>query len=510
MNIFRLQRKSRRFVLIIICCLCLTVVISAAGAPVISSVTPSEAGNEMNLTLTLHGSGFEPRAKIVLTPVTLKPELLCTMDENSDEKLLVQPMDLVAIKNYLYLFDLGNTFTIVNVSDPRNPVRTGTIPLRTKGIVAAIQGHYAYVTGGAALDILDISDPANPIHAGYVSNGNSGTILREGFGIGVADNHVYIPSVLTDSLEVFDVTDRERPVFRARITNRDFGSKINNPNNIFVSGNYAYLTSAASNAFEIIDISNPRMPDHKGYLANGEGGALLTIPNSVYVKGRYAYVTSSGDNALEIIDVSDTEKPVHAGSLTNGETGAWLSGPYGVKVAGNYLFVGTDNTLEIIDITDPVRPRHKHSMYEDTSPYVHGPRNAFDIEGRYAYVTRNKVSDGYTMPYEDPKNMLDIFDIGFIPATDVTIHSQEEASCTIELPQKSVPGLYNVVITNPDGQFGVLESGFKIPEPVGSQPEPEMPIENPPETTPTARILPFSAVVGILIIAIIFRKQRKE
>ena len=493
------------FALIFFC----IVSVFAAPAPVVISVTPATAINETNISLIISGSGFEPGAEILLTPVNMSPVLLSTTVGKTEEMFLVQPMDLVALENYLYLFDLGNSFTIVNISDPYNPVRTGRISLRTKGIAVATKGHYAYITGGGALDIIDISDPAKPVPAGYVSNDNSGTILREGFGIGISGNHVFIPSVLTDSLEVFDVTDREKPVFRARITNRDFGSKINNPNNIFVSGNYAYLTSAASNAFEIIDISNPRMPDHKGFLANGEGGALLTTPSSVYVKGNYAYVTSYGNNALEIIDISNPEKPVHAASLTNGETGAWLSGPYGVKVSGNYLFVGTDHTLEMIDITDPLHPHHKFSTNNDSSPFIHGPGRAFDIRWRYAYVTRSKVGDGFNLSDIEPKNMLDIFDIGFIPATNISIYNPKNAMCSVDLSGRHA-GMYNLVVTNPDGQFGVLEGGFEIPESDDAKPGPDMPKEALPKTTPTAGSLPFSPIAGILFIGIIFRKLTRE
>jgi len=483
----------------------LTVVISAAGAPVISSVTPSEAGNEMNLTLTLHGSGFEPRAKIVLTPVNITPVLKGSIPDGSSEAFLIRPTKLIISGDYAYVTGPENHLDIINISDPAHPVHTTRMITRTNGIDMAVAGPYAYVIGGNALDIIDISNPAKPVPAGFISSDTSDSILHAAYGISVSQNHAYIVSILTNTIEVFDITDRKKPVFRSRIRSGDFGARFANPNSICVAGNRAYITSSDRNAFEILDIANPVMPDHLGYLMNGIGGAHLVAPFHTITQGNYAFVANYQDNSLEILDVSDPHNPTHATTLMIAAPTAAHSDPYGMKISGNFLFVGTENGLEIIDITNPVHPYLKYST--EPSPYIRGPRAAFDIAGRYAYVIHTQVPSGIDYGGDpDTKNTLDIFDIGFIPATNVTISGQDEASCTIGLPQKPVPGRYNVVITNPDGQFGVLEGAFEIPKTDDAKPEPEIPIENPPETTPTAKSLPILAVAGILFTLIIFRK----
>jgi hypothetical protein len=214
-------------------------------------------------------------------------------------------------------------------------------------------------------------------------------------------------------------------------------------------------------------------------------------------------VASSGDNALEIINISDPEKPVHTGCLRNGETGAWLSGPHSVIVSANYAFIGTDKTLEIVDITDPAHPYHAFSTNDGKNETMQGPQRAFDISGRYAYVTRFKTWSGYDTTDMAMKSWLDIFDLGFAPAANIMVQTPDSASCSIDLNGRP-PGLYNIVITNPDGRTGVLPRGFEIQPQV--TPEPATVITAPAVTTPSAGSCPLWAFFGLLLLAFIFRK----
>ncbi len=505
MNVNRPQWYLHGMGVLFICVLCWTIVISAAGAPVITSVMPEKTDRAANITLTLHGSGFEPGAEIVLTPVNISPVIVGKTPERPQDNLVASPMALVVSGDYVYANGPANSLEIINVSDPENPVHAASF--RTIGNVVdiAIAGHYAYVTGGNVLEIIDITDPEKPAMTGFISSYTSDSVLEEAFGVGVSNNHAYVASVLTDTVEVFDVSNRSKPVFRARITNRDFGARLNNINNLYVSGNYVYASSAASNAVEIIDITNPVMPDHLGSLRNGAGGALLKTPNSMYARGKFAYVTSFGDNALEIINISDPKQPTHEGSLRDGETGAWLADPYGVLTAGNYAFVGTDTTLEIIDVTDPAAPFHKFSTNaRKNSEPSYGPRKAFDISDGYAYlISTERITNG--SPYNvDLKNWLEILDLGFIPATNVSVADPERASCIID-PAGRASGRYNVVITNPDGQMSVMAGAFEIMEPERNSTP--IPSQNLPGTTPAAgEPLPWAAVTGIVGALIIIRR----
>jgi len=71
------------------------------------------------------------------------------------------------------------------------------------------------------------------------------------------------------------------------------------------------------------------------------------------------------------------------------------------------------------------------------------------VSGNYAYVASE---DSYA---------LEIVDIGTVSATGVNVVSANQINCTFNLNSKAT-GLYTVVVTNPDGKFGTLSSGFTI------------------------------------------------
>jgi hypothetical protein len=52
-----------------------------------------------------------------------------------------------------------------------------------------------------------------------------------------------------------------------------------------------------------------------------------------------------------------------------------------------------------------------------------------------------------------------------VPATGVTIGSSNLISCSISIPSGTAYGLWNVVVTNPDGSNGMLSKGFLVTNP---------------------------------------------
>jgi uncharacterized delta-60 repeat protein len=220
-----------------------------------------------------------------------------------------------------------------------------------------------------------------------------------------------------------------------------------------MSGNYAYVASFNSNALEIVDVSNPASPVHKGSISNG-AGALLNGPTSVYVSGNYAYIGSAYSNALEIVDVSNPASPVHKGSIVNGAGGALLNNPSSIYMSGNYAYVASfnSNALEIVDVSYPASPVHKGSI-------SNGAGDAFLYSPTGVYVFRN-----YAYVVSRGSNSLEIVDIGTVTGTSVTWQSSTQMTCSFDLTNKTA-GLYNVVVTNPDGSFGTLAKGFTVISP---------------------------------------------
>ncbi len=49
-----------------------------------------------------------------------------------------------------------------------------------------------------------------------------------------------------------------------------------------------------------------------------------------------------------------------------------------------------------------------------------------------------------------------------IPGKSVNVINSSKVTCSFDLSQISQAGKWNVVVTNPDGQKGILDEGFEI------------------------------------------------
>jgi PGF-pre-PGF domain-containing protein len=75
----------------------------------------------------------------------------------------------------------------------------------------------------------------------------------------------------------------------------------------------------------------------------------------------------------------------------------------------------------------------------------------------------------------EPGNALKILHGGTtVTATSVTVDSPLKITCTFDLTNL-MPGLYSIVVTNPDGQTGMLENGFAITGDLPTVPGPSTP-----------------------------------
>jgi PKD repeat protein len=133
--------------------------------------------------------------------------------------------------------------------------------------------------------------------------------------------------------------------------------------------------------------------------------------------------------------------PLHKGSLVDGAGS-------NVFVSGNYAYVADRrDALEIIDVSDPAYPVHKSTIKNGTGGAILVSPNSVYVSGNYAYVTGS--------------NALEIIDIGTVTSTEVNVVSPTQITGTFDLIGKTA-GDYNVVVTNPDGQFGTRPGGFAI------------------------------------------------
>jgi hypothetical protein len=429
-------------------------------APTVNYITPPTGINTGSVAITnLAGSGFETGAQVMLTPVNANPvHKGSIVDGGGLVPVLWRPNDVYVSGNYAYVTGIEDSLEIVNVANPTNPVHVGNITSGQNGAMldgpmgVYVSGSYAYVVSwnSRALEIFDVSTPANPVLTGHVdfTHGNP-SILNGVTDVYVSGNYAYVTCQNSNVLEIFDVSNKAAPVFTTSVT-------VVKPINVYVSNNFAYVLSDVGDTLYIVDVSTPTAPVHKGSITNGDGSALLDNPKSVYVSGNYAYVASQDSQALEIVDVSNPADPVHAGSIVNGAGSVpYLAYPNGVAVSGNYAYVtniaGGTGSLEVVNITNPAAPAHVGSIVDGgAGTPILNQASGLAVSGNYAYV----ISLSH--------NSLEIMDIGTVnTVTAMNVVSDTKITGPIDLTGKAA-GPYNVVVTNPDGQFGVLSGGFTV------------------------------------------------
>ena len=300
---------------------------------------------------------------------------------------LSNPKAIVVSGNYAYVVSYGNTLEIIDISNPVLPIHKSTLFDGDGGanlrcpLDIAVAGNYAYIAASGCgngnpgvITIINISDPLNPVYQSFYYNPS----LTWPSAVFVSGNYMYatLSYILgggSGVLHIVDISNPSLPVFKGSLEHTVGGASINGSQSVFVSGNYVYITSRADRTFEIVDVTDPANPIHKGKLAEGVAGAAPFTLISAVVSGNYAYVVSFNGSTLEVIDISDPANSIHTGTLTNGAGGAKLLYPTSIVVSGNEAYIASsfDNTMEIVDISDPANPRHK--SYLRNGDFVYTP-----------------------------------------------------------------------------------------------------------------------------------------
>jgi hypothetical protein len=463
-------------------------------APAISDLMPANGASDSQITIAIDGANFTGGATVHLTPVDADPVHAGGIADKEGGAKLYYANDAFVQGNYAYVVSSqGDSLEVVDISDPNNPKHVGSISDKESGegghgkarlnnpLGIFVQGNYAYIASAEsdALEIVDISDPQNPKDAGSIKDGSRGSgglspaRLDQPACVFVSGRYAYVGSRFSRALQIIDISDPHNPKTAGSLGNDETGvgghgkARLYSPTEIFVQGDYAYITSTEIEAnlqvgvLEIVDISDPQNPKDAGSIRDmnihqgGDNATRLSGAHGVFVRGNYAYLTSIDDDALEIVDVSNPHQPVHVGSLINKESGrgghgkARLDNPVSVFVVGNYAYVASakSNALEVVDISDPHNPKDAGSIKDGTdSARLYSPNGVF-VKDHYAYVTWEKG--------------LEIVKIGTIDGTDVDVKSSGSILCAVDLTDTS-PGKYNLVVTNPDGQIGMLAGGFTV------------------------------------------------
>ncbi|MBN1782761.1 T9SS type A sorting domain-containing protein [bacterium] len=338
------------------------------------------------------------------------------------------PVYCVTVRgDYAYVACGGEGLYILNISDPANPVETGSAPVDYRASDVVLNSAYAYVADKYyGIRIVDIADPAAPAETGfcpltsaerltyqdgyvYASNERRGIYTIDvsdpaapvktdssvtGFVYDVEADGSSLYAVTGDSLHMYRIADPAHPVkissiggggYKRGVTALDGTAYVSdyysgligfdvsdpaNPAELFAvdlgAGNPASGFVTGSTAYMAVEHFGIKIVDVSDPASAQVVGDIYTGGSSrkVVVDGHYAYVTQ-GKGGLRILDITDPAAPVEAGRY-NGVLNVYNLTIHG-KVA--VLSQGDYGPTVLLDITDPANPDSLGQIVSDDLRY---------------------------------------------------------------------------------------------------------------------------------------------
>ncbi len=287
--------------------------------------------------------------------------------------------DYLQDRERLYLAESGFGVSLLDVSDPERPKRTGYVGTPGEAVGLALYGQYLYVANssqGVQIVDTDLFAPINVL-ASFDTSGRANSLvlderwiyIADGFGglkvvdrseennlkliasypteasatvIVKAGNIVYV-AFNNKSLSGFDVSEPLKPKQVSQL-------KLNvSISDLAVRGTALFVSSYDGKLFKI-DISDPVQPQVE---------ESLDLPGklrSISLAGDYVYIAAQNAGLL-VAHFSSGQPGRLIGSLTRPWPMSDFSQAFGVTVLGRYAYlIQGEDGVQIVDISDPEKP----------------------------------------------------------------------------------------------------------------------------------------------------------
>jgi hypothetical protein len=215
-----------------------------------------------------------------------------------------------------------------DISDPTQPMESGSTPLYYTADDVAVAGSVAYVADwNGGLLTVDLSTPSAPAVLGDYGAARLPRLVA------ATDTLAFVASE-PDGLVILDVSDPSHPIERGayhdtRITDMQ------------LVDNLIYLVDFYD-GFSIVDVADPTHPQLRVHLPS------VNSLTHILVVDQLAFVTEA-QAGIQIFDVQNPAAPQPIGHF--GQPGDQV-----VQVTGTRVAVHTGNSLAIYDITDRAHP----------------------------------------------------------------------------------------------------------------------------------------------------------
>jgi len=254
--------------------------------------------------------------------------------------------------------------TTLDVTDPENPVITGTA--FSDGYIFGVytDGSFAYVDvdAGEILNVYEYQPSGVPEFV------NSIDLLTPFYDPYIpaferVDNYLYVG---TDTFHVIDISSPDSPVIVGSIPDQGFYR--------WFCHQDQYLHTVSNSTFLTYDISSPSTPEEINSVSLDDN--LLTIA----LRDGYAYVGAFNDAGFYGIHVIDIDPIGDAHTVDTIEIGEQFM-PMKILFRDNYAYVADGYYgLRILDVTDP------DCVFLVDSIYVNNMTFDIDLTGDFAYM----------------------------------------------------------------------------------------------------------------------------
>jgi|GEM_PF-1364135 len=342
------------------------------------------------------------------------------------------------IMGYNYVNPETRYIVAINITDPQEMTLDSRYPLLEGEEMVNVVDRRVFIKnniGGIELDIFDFSDVDSPVLiTTYVGDAEIDHVDQ-------LNDHLFISQ---GKLVIADISNPSLPVevFRSEPLGRI--------SNIKVLGQYGFsFNKHEISTYDLTDPTNPLLIDVTEYsggiedftISNGYSYLLqgdyitnsfirilnIDDPSNVYSEGimnldhsysniesfddDYIYL-SSIENSVQILDVTNPLDPVLRGEVPTSGI------PQGYDKVGNDLYcVDDDGFLTILDVFNPLDPQLTTSYLfsEPDSPFD-GRHLGLDVEveNGFAYISYDKVENGYPTPCFDVLDISDYSNINLL------------------------------------------------------------------------------------------------
>lgn len=331
-----------------------------------------------------------------------------------------------------YLYLIGGGLRILEISTPTYPREVGRYDDPYYPQSVELVGDYIYLGVNNSLAVIDISNPSSPERVTSID--------LYALDLVVQGNYVYVLSIM--GLVILDVSQPTHPKTIASSDISGYHEAVN--------GNFLYISGNGQENLTIVDVSTPTEPEEveafktefateivvsAGYLYLVKRSGLLLLDVSVpdkpvqagqysglgrfsllALEGSYAYL--EGNGGLNISDISDIKQPFIAGFYS-------LPQPItSIKIVGSYAYLTLSTGMQILDVSTPADPVPL-GFYPTAYPALD-----VDVKGDFAYIAtgwgnvRYAETAGvlYVVDVSNPQDLRQVMELSFgIHVTDIVI-----------------------------------------------------------------------------------------